>query len=79
MKSLLFYCLEKRRPDLLPCFSGENSSIPRNELGDEIRDMIICELLESGFHNQLLNEHGRKLDQLISKIDQQIHMLSCRQ
>lgn len=75
MKTLLHDCLEKRKPELLPLILNGSAKYIDDNLGNEIRDILIYELLEEGFSRNLLNEHGDKLDQLITALDQQVNFL----
>ncbi|MDR1101579.1 MAG: hypothetical protein LBL34_04425 [Clostridiales bacterium] len=65
---LLKKCLLNHRPDLLYVIDA-NAAVSINEnLGNDLREAVGDELIQYGFDNEIPNEYGNSLENLIDEV-----------
>lgn len=65
---LLLKCLENHRPDLIWVVSDKTMVTIDRELGNELRDAVSDELVQSGLEGDAPTEYGLRLEKLIDDI-----------
>ena len=65
--NLLYTCLKNQRPDLLWILDSQETVYISNELGNELRDAVGDELLINGLNEDLPNQYGILLEDLIDE------------
>jgi hypothetical protein len=66
--SLLKIIVEEHRPDLISIIEQGHDSDFNEEIYNELRDVVLDELLQKGFKNYEPTEYGIELENLIDEI-----------
>ena len=66
--SLLKKIIEEHRPDLLSMIEKGHDSDFNEEIYNELREMVLDELLQKGLKNYVPTEYGIELENLIDEI-----------